>query len=75
MSKKTEIADLIKKVSIEVSFERGAICAHDLLLQWEAGQLKETMKVWEQYIIEYKNKSCHTSCNRHGAWVPAIPMK
>lgn len=74
MKDKERIANLIKRVSTELSYERGAICAVDCLLQWEFGLLNDTITAWERFLTEVKNKDSHTSEMRHGAWVPAIPL-
>jgi hypothetical protein len=68
------IVNLIKKISTEINYERGAICAVDCLLQWELGLLTNTILAWENYLAEVKNKEGHTTELRHGAWVPAIPL-
>lgn len=73
-SKQKELAILVKRVSLELNFERGAVCAHDCLMQWDDGRLEETMKAWERYLDEVKNDQPHSDTNRNGAWVPAIPL-
>lgn len=75
MKNKEHIANLIKRVSTELSYERGAVCAVDCLLQWELGLLNETIIAWERHLIEAKNVEGYSSCFRHGAWVPAIPLQ
>ena len=74
MKDKEKIANLIKRVSTELNYERGAICAVDCLLQWELGLLNDTILAWERYLDEVKNKDGHTDTLRPGAWVPAIPL-
>jgi hypothetical protein len=74
MKDKKLIADLIKRVSTELNYERGAICAVDCLLQWELGLLNDTILAWERFLKEVKNKEGSASELRHGAWVPAIPL-
>lgn len=70
-----EISDLIRRVSSECDYERGAICASDCLLQWKDGKLKDTIEAWRSYLEEKKNKTSYAMEFRHGAWVPAIPLK
>lgn len=43
MKDKERIANLIKRVSTETTWERGAICAVDCLLQWELELLNDTI--------------------------------
>ena len=74
MSKRIELADLIKRVALEVNDERASKCAYDCLLQWEQGHLSETMKVWEKFILDHKNNLPQTQTQRNGVWVPAIPL-
>lgn len=74
MKDKERIANLIKRVSTETTWERGAICAVDCLLQWELGLLNDTILAWERFLKEVKNKEGQSNELRHGAWVPAIPL-
>jgi hypothetical protein len=69
-----KLAQLVKKVSLELNWERGAVCAHDCLMQWSKGRLEETMQAWERHLDEVKNNLPHTDTSRNGAWVPAIPL-
>lgn len=71
---KQELADLIKQVATEVNTERAAVCAVDCLLQWKAGYLVETIEAWKRFLKEKQNNEGHTDTQRHGAWVPAIPL-
>lgn len=74
MKDKDRIIDLIKRVSTETTWERGAVCAVDCLHQWELGLLNDTITAWERFIEEVKNKQGQSDELRHGAWVPAIPV-
>ena len=71
-----DIADLSQKVAEHCGTERGVICAVDCLRQWDAGGkklLKRTLEVWDLWL--YAPDACQTDENRHGAWVPAIPLE
>lgn len=71
---KEEIANLVKLVAKACGYESAAICAVDCLLQWRDGQLDDTMKAWGRYLDETRRGDGHTDTERHGAWVPAIPL-
>lgn len=71
---KEEIAALVQAIARECGHERAAVCAVDCLLQWRDEQLDETIAAWRRWIIEKRNGDGHTQTERHGAWVPAIPM-
>ena len=70
-----EISDLVRRVSSECDYERGAVCASDCLLQWKDGKLKDTIDAWNSYLEEKRKKASHCMEFRHGAWVPSIPIK
>jgi hypothetical protein len=70
---KEEIVKIMERVTKAYGYERGMICGRDCLLQWRDGYLTETIEAWNRYVGEFDSKS-HTDCNRHGAWVPAIPL-
>ena len=65
------IADLVKRVAGKAGFERAAVCSVDCLLQWEDGLLDDTIVAWERFLVKDEG----IISNRHGAWVPAIPLK
>jgi hypothetical protein len=72
---KQKIIDLIEAVTAACGYERGVVCARDCLYQWKDGLIDETIEAWNRYLTELKNKDgSHTDENRHGAWVPAIPL-
>ena len=76
MSYQVAIAELVQKVAFGLSMERGAICAVDCLRQWDEGGkklLQRTIQVWEERLA--KPDGSHTDAERHGAWVPAIPLE
>ena len=76
MSPQIGIAELVRRVATEISMERGAICAVDCLRQWDEGGkklLKRTIQVWEERLA--KPDGSYTDAERHGAWVPAIPLE
>ena len=75
MDEQIQIADLVKQISSEVNFERGAVCAVDCLMQWNAGQLYDTLIAWRSYLDNFKNKKPHEETPRYGAWVPAIAYR
>ena len=68
------IVDLMESVHKRCGYERATICARDCLLQWNLGLLDETIKAWRRYLEELNEGMGHTDENRHGAWVPAIPL-
>ncbi len=68
------IAALVRQISLEISDERASKCAYDCLMQWDSGCLDETILAWQRYIQEFKDKSGHCETQRHGIWVPAIPL-
>lgn len=76
METREEIAALIKRIAQECGYERAAIAAVDLLLQWrESDKLyMQTRNAWERYLREKKDGCGHIDTERHGAWVPAIPL-
>jgi hypothetical protein len=65
------IADLVKRVACKAGFERAAVCSVDCLLQWKEGLLEDTIVAWDGFLV----KDDGVTSNRHGAWVPAIPLK
>ena len=75
MPRQPEIVGLIEQITEEFGGERGVVCARDLLLQWKLGQLNETYDAWLQWASDKRHDRPLCDCNRHGAWVPAIPMK
>lgn len=67
----------MEAVAKAVNYERAAVCARDLLIQWDTGGdslFCQTADAWRRYLRELETKDGHTDCNRHGAWVPAIPL-
>jgi len=70
-----QIADLIRRVSVQSGDKRGGYCGFDLMLQWRAGKLKETMAVWEKDLISRAAGQPEPQTDRNGIWVPAIPVK
>lgn len=60
------IVKLIERIPAVAGYERAATCARDCLL--------EVLAAWERYATEKETNDSHTDCNRHGAWVPAIPL-
>ena len=65
----------VKKVTMTLGPERGAMCAVDCLLQWADGGaplLMKTIKAWQRHLDEVKDGRPHTDENRHDAWVPAL---
>jgi hypothetical protein len=74
MKDKEQTTDIIERVSTEISYEHGAICAVDCLRQWELGLLNDTILAWKRFLKEVKNKEGSASELRHGAWVPANPL-
>ena len=71
-----DIANLAQRIAEYKGDERGVVCAVDCLRQWDTGGkklLKRTMKVWELWL--YGENVSQTDENRHGAWVPAIPLE
>jgi hypothetical protein len=54
-----------------------AMCARDCLYQdIEGGKhlLNETLDAWDGYIDDVLANRGTTETERHGAWVPAIPL-
>lgn len=74
MKEQEQIANLVREVAMSMGYERAAICAVDCLLQWKLGLLNETIEAWSRFLKEIANQEPHTDTQRHGAWVPAIPM-
>lgn len=71
------IIEIMEAVAKAVNYERAAVCARDMLKQWDVGGdalLYQTAEAWRRYLRELEAKDGHTVCNRHGAWVPAIPL-
>jgi hypothetical protein len=65
-------AGLVKKVSQDISEERGSKCGYDLLCGMAEGDVKGRYEAWVRYIKEIENKESHTDAERNGVWVPAI---
>lgn len=71
------IVKLIERIHAVAGYERAATCARDCLLEWQEGgdaRLLKVVEAWECYATEKEANDGHTDCNRHGAWVPAIPL-
>jgi hypothetical protein len=69
-----QIAELMERVHAKRGWERAAVAGRDCLLEWdERGKngLIETMEAWDDSILP---DSQQTDTERHGAWVPAIPL-
>ena len=73
---KREIAALVKSIALEHSYERGAIAAVDLLLQWQESKklYYATRDAWLRDMEQRRCGGIHTDTLRHGAWVPATPL-
>jgi len=74
MTNQRKIVILVDRIHTICGPVSSTICARDCLLQWDVGRLDETITAWERYLLELTNKESHTDENRHGAWVPAIPL-
>lgn len=69
------IVKLMERVQRVYGFERSAVCARDCLLEWEThGRVHAgvIIEAWNDYIDV--DGGGFTSADRHGAWVPAIPL-
>jgi hypothetical protein len=71
-----EIVRVMETVSSLCGADMAAVCARDLLLQWDSGGdalLASSVAAWWRHTREVGACS-HTSAFRHGAWVPAIQL-
>lgn len=68
------IVSLIESVHVACGYERATVCARDCLLQWDLNLLDETILAWENRLQEIQHKESQVDENRHGAWVPGIPL-
>jgi hypothetical protein len=67
----------VQKVTLTLGPKIGATCAVDCLLQWADGGpllLMKTIKAWQRHLDEVVEGRPHVDTERHGSWVPAIPM-
>ena len=74
------IADLVKRVAQStLPDSKAGICAYDCLCQWEEGGVKlliKTIEVWNRRLkdVEANSKAGFADTERHGVWVPSIPL-
>ena len=77
---KIRIAELVKAVAeSKLTDAKAGICAYDCLLSWEAGgqgMLDKVIAVWEQRLkdVAAGGPKGFTDTERHGVWVPSIPV-
>jgi hypothetical protein len=67
--------NLIQSISQNISDERAAKFGYDILRGLQRGNVKERLKSWEDYYIQYKNgEKSFSEEQRDGIWVPAISL-
>lgn len=68
------MADLIQRVEKQAGNERASKCGYDLMHAINDGTTGDIRKVWERFLAEKSRGEGHTDTERHGVWVPAIPL-
>jgi hypothetical protein len=73
-----KVGQLIERVHSVAGYERSTVCARDCMYQWDVGGdelLEQTIQVWNERVKDISNgETSFCDCERHGAWVPAIPL-
>ena len=73
-----QLAELIEAVAKKKGYRRSVVCSRDCLREWNRvgvgrkgrSYMVKLMHEWQQSLVG----DSHSETERHGSWVPAIPV-